>query len=59
MADYPASARERAMKVQEVILLALNKQIRFWEAARLSPLHLRRLHGKLRDRQLRDRRDVS
>jgi len=51
MAVYPASARERAMKVQEVILRALNKQITFWEAAhiaRISPRHLRRLYERYR-----------
>ncbi len=51
MAVYPASARERAMKVQEVILRALNKQITFWEAAhiaRISPRHLRRLYQRYR-----------
>ena len=40
MAVYPASARERAMKAQEVILRALSKQITFWQAARQpSELH--------------------
>src|SRR5260221_761586 len=51
MAVYPASAREGAMKVQEVILRALNKQITFWEAAhiaRISPRHLRRLYERYR-----------
>jgi hypothetical protein len=51
MAVYPASARERAMKVQEVILRALNKQITFWEAAhiaRISPRQLRRLCERYR-----------
>src|SRR6266436_7652107 len=51
MALYPASARERAMKVQEVILRAMNKQITFWEAAhiaRISPRHLRRLFERYR-----------
>lgn len=51
MAVYPASARERAMKVQEVILRALNKQITFWQAAhiaRISPRHLRRLYARYR-----------
>ena len=47
MALYPASARELAMKVQEVILRAMNKQITFWEAAhiaRISPRQRRRLY---------------
>jgi transposase len=51
MADYPASARERAMKVEEVILRALSKQITFWQAAhiaRVSPRHLRRLYERYR-----------
>ena len=46
MARYPASARERAMKREEVILRVLSKQITFWQAAtilRVSPRHLRRL----------------
>jgi hypothetical protein len=51
MAVYPASARERAMKVQQVILRALNKQITFWQAAHIaciSPRHLRRLCERYR-----------
>lgn len=51
MLVYAASARERAMKVQEVILRALSKQITFWEAAhiaRISPRHLRRLYERYR-----------
>src|SRR5438445_13095507 len=51
MALYAASARERAMKVQEVILRAMNKQVTFWEAAhiaRISPRHLRRLFERYR-----------
>lgn len=43
---YPASARERAMKREEVILRLWSKQLTFWEAARIlriSPRHLRRL----------------
>jgi transposase len=51
MAIYPASARERAMKVEEVILRALGKQITFWQAAhiaRISPRHLRRLYERYR-----------
>ncbi len=46
MAVYPGSARERAMKAQEVILRFLSKQITFWQAAkilRVSPRHLRRI----------------
>jgi transposase len=45
MVIYSARARERAMKVQEVILRALSKQITFWQAAhiaRLSPRQLQR-----------------
>jgi len=51
MTVYPASARERAMQVQEVILRAVNKKITFWEAAyiaRVSPRHLRRLYERYR-----------
>ena len=51
MALYPASVRERAMKVEEVILRALNKQITFWQAAHIagvSPRHLRRLYERYR-----------
>jgi transposase len=51
MAVYPGSARERAMKAQEVILRALSKQITFWQAARIlriSPRHLRRLYAQYR-----------
>ncbi len=49
MAAYPGSARERAMKAQDVILRALSKQITFWQAAqilRISPRHLRRLNAR-------------
>src|SRR5467141_3197566 len=51
MAVYPASARERAMKIEQVILRALSKQITFWQAAhiaRISPRHLRRLYERYR-----------
>jgi hypothetical protein len=50
MAVYPASVRER-LKVQEVILRAVNKQITSWEAAhiaRISPRQLRRLYERYR-----------
>ncbi|MHB8525076.1 MAG: ISNCY family transposase [Candidatus Acidiferrales bacterium] len=43
---YPASARERAMQREEVILRLWSKQLTFWQAAtilRVSPRHLRRL----------------
>ncbi len=46
MVSYPRRARERAMKVEEVILRATSKQITFWEAARIlryTPRHLRRV----------------
>ena len=49
MVGYPASVRERAMRVQEVLLRALSKQITFWQAAhilRMSPRNLRRLYQK-------------
>jgi transposase len=51
MAVYPGSARERAMKAQEVILRFLSKQITFWQAAkilRVSPRHLRRIYERYR-----------
>jgi transposase len=51
MAVYSASARERAMKIEQVILRALSKQITFWQAAhiaRISPRHLRRLYERYR-----------
>ena len=53
MTCYPASARERAMKIEQVILRALSKQITFWQAAhiaRISPRHLRRLFERYRRR---------
>ena len=33
MREYPPSAVERAMKIQEVILRALAKKITWWQAA--------------------------
>ena len=51
MAVCPASARERAMKIEQVILRALSKQITFWQAARIvgiSPRHLQRLYERYR-----------
>ena len=51
MVIYTARARERAMKVQEVILRVLSKQITFWQAAhiaRLSPRQLRRWFQRYR-----------
>jgi hypothetical protein len=42
MISYPQRAWERAMKVEEVILRAVSKQITFWEAVRIlrySPRH--------------------
>lgn len=51
MASYAQRARERAMKVEEVILRALSKQITFWQAAqilRYSPRHLRRILWRYR-----------
>src|SRR5260370_41290016 len=51
MVSYPQRARERAMKVEEVILRALSKQITFWQAAwilRISPRHLRRVMERYR-----------
>jgi len=51
MASYLQQARERAMKVEEVILRAVSGQITFWQAARIlrmSPRHLRRVLQRYR-----------
>lgn len=51
MASYPQQARERAMKVEEVILRAVSGQITFWQAARIlrmSARHLRRVMQRYR-----------
>jgi transposase len=51
MSVYPARARERAMKVEEILLRAISKQITFWQAAhilRYSPRHLRRVLERYR-----------
>jgi len=51
MVSYPQRARERAMKVEEVILRVVNKQSTFWQAARIlgiSPRHLRRVIARYR-----------
>jgi transposase len=51
MLSYPQRARERAMRVEEVILRAVSKQITFWQAAwilRMSPRHLRRVMERYR-----------
>ncbi len=51
MRVYPGTARERAMKAQDVILRAVSKQITFWQAAhilRISPRHLRRWYARYR-----------
>lgn len=51
MVSYPQRARERAMKVEEVILRVVNKQNTFWQAARIlgiSPRHLRRVIARYR-----------
>ena len=45
MFPYPSTAVERAMKVQEVILRAISKQITWWQAAEIlgiSDRHMRR-----------------
>src|SRR5947209_3238808 len=45
MFSYPKAAMERAMKVQEVILRAMAKQITWWQAAEIigiSDRHMRR-----------------
>jgi len=51
MASYPQKVRERAMRVEEVILRAVSKQLTFWQAAqilRYSPRHLRRVLQRYR-----------
>jgi len=51
MISYPQRARERAMKVEEVILRAVSKQITFWQAVRIlrySPRHVRRIMQRYR-----------
>ncbi len=51
MSVYPGTARERAMKAQDVILRAVSKQITFWQAAnilRITPRHLRRWYARYR-----------
>jgi transposase len=48
---YPTAARERAMKVEEVILRVLSKRLTFWQAAqilRYTPRHLRRVVQRYR-----------
>jgi len=48
---YSKAAMERAMKLQEVILRAISKQMHWFEAARiagLSPRQLRRLYYRYR-----------
>jgi hypothetical protein len=35
MASYTQAARERAMKVQEVMLQAMSKKISWWQAAEI------------------------
>src|SRR6266849_2090250 len=51
MVGYPQRARERAMKVEEVILRVVGKRLTFWQAAwilRISPRHLRRVMERYR-----------
>jgi transposase len=43
MADYLRGAQERAMKIQEVLLRAIDKQITFWQAARILRMSARQL----------------
>jgi len=47
MASYPRQARERATKVEEVLLRAVSKQIPFWEAARILGYSRQRLRRVL------------
>jgi len=51
MVGYPQRARERAMKVEEVILRVVGKRLTFWQAAwilRITPRHLRRVMERYR-----------
>jgi len=53
MFSYPQRARERAMKVEEVILQVVGKRLTFWQAVRIlrySPRHLRRIMQRYRHR---------
>jgi transposase len=48
---YSKAAMERAMRMQEIILRAISKQMNWFEAAkvlRMSPRHLRRLYARYR-----------
>src|SRR5256885_6654542 len=62
MFSYPKAAMERAMKVQEVILRAMAKQITWWQAAEIigiSDRHMRRWRERYEEfgfRALFDRR---
>src|SRR5258707_9997196 len=62
MVGYPQRARERAMKVEEVILRVVGKRLTFWQAAwilRITPRHLRRVmerYGRSGFDRLLDRR---
>ncbi len=52
MVSYPKSAVERAMKVQEVLLRAINKQITWWQAAEVigvSERQMRRWRERLEE----------
>ena len=59
---YPKAARERAMKVQDVILRAMAKKITWWQAAEIigiSDRHMRRWRERYEEfgfRGLFDRR---
>ncbi len=49
MGQYPGSAVERAMKVQEVMLRAVSGQLRWFQAAEIlgiTPRHLLRIREK-------------
>jgi hypothetical protein len=45
MVSYTKTAMERAMKVQEVILLAIAKRITWWQAAEIIGLSDRHMRG--------------
>ena len=46
MREYPLSAVERAMKIQEVILQAMAKEITWWQAAEIIGISERRMRRR-------------
>ena len=55
MEAYPRAARERAMKLQDVMLQAMAKKITWWQAAEIlgiSDRHMRRIRERYVERGL-------